>query len=662
MGVLDFGPFLALSAPARVRLEAAGTPVAFGPGEAIVREHEAAEAAYVILSGRVRVRSSAQLRTLAVLAAPAILGELAVLLDEPRMATASAASPVQALRLPAAALRDAIAAEPRFAAELRDFAAWRIASNFLRRDIPFGDLPAGAIAELAALLIPISFADGAEIVRENEREDDAYLLRTGDVYVVRGPAERHVAHLGAGSFLGEIAALTGTGRTAAVRAGGPVTAYRLGGTDGRRVVKRHRAVVARLESAMQARHAPRRVGRVEVTPAPDDPECVVLHEELSGTSLRLARRGLAVYEDLDGTRTLRDIAIREAERNGADEAGVFATVATLQAAGFATAPRITADAPPALLLRLLDLLLAPRLDIAGADRLATWLHQVFGRVFRRVFGRLFGRTGTIAALVLGTAGTVALARAAAVAAPGDLGTLGIGGLLVAFLGLAVAAGGHEAAHAIATKAQGLRVRRASVGLLFFIPVIQVDTSEAWFIARRRRLAVNAAGPLFNLALCGMLGIAATLTSGTAQALAIWFGAASLVTLLVHLSPVLDLDGSYLLEDLANVNALRRKALHFVFADLSRHPRRLRTRLERGLLLYTGAATAYVAGSSLLILGAGPRLVAGILPPSVDLDLRVMAGVGIAVGVAAVLIAPLVGEVRAARRGSSETDLPETDRH
>jgi len=602
----------------------------------------------VILSGRVRILSSAQLRALATLAAPAIVGEMAVLLDEPRMATAFAASPVRALRLPAAALRTAIAAEPRFAAELRDFAAWRIASNFLRRDSPFGDLPSGAIAELAALLTPISFVDGEEIVREGERGDDAYLLRTGDVDVVRGPAERHVAHLGAGSFLGEIAALTGTGRTATVRAGGPVTAYRLGGTDGRRIVKRHRAVVARLDSAMQARHAPRRVGSVEATAAPDDPECVVLHEATSGTSLRLARRGLAVYEDLDGTRTLRDIAIREAERSGADEAGVFATVATLQAAGFASAPRITAEAPPARLLRLLDLLLAPRLDIAGADRLATRLH--------RVFGRLFSRPGTIAALVLGTAGTVALARATAVAAPGDRGTLGIGGLLVAFLGLAVAAVGHEAARAIATKAEGRRVGRASVGLLLFIPVIRVDTSEAWFIARRRRVAVNAAGPLFNFALGGTLGIVATLTSGTAQELAIWFGAANVVSLLVHLSPVLDLDGSYLLEDLANANALRRKALRFVFADLIRHPHRLRTRLERGFVLYTAAAAAYVVAMSLLILTAGPRLVAGILPSSVGPELRAIAGVSIALGVTAVLIGPFVGAVRAALRGPSETGL------
>jgi len=490
--MLDFGPFLALSARSRARLEAAGSSVAFAPGTTIVRESEVAEAAYVVLSGKIRVQSSAQLRTLATLVAPAIVGEIAVVLNEPRIATAVAASPVRALRLPATALRAAIAAEPQFAAELRDFAALRIASNFLRRDSPFGDLPSDAIAELAALLAPVTFADGEMIVREGERGDDAYLLRTGDVDVVQGPAERHVAHLDAGSFIGEISALTGAARTATVRAAGPVTAYRLGGEDVRRIVKRYRAVVARLESAMQSRHAPRRVGRVDVTAAPDDPECVILYEATSGTYLRLARRGLAIYEDLDGTRTLRDIAMREAERSGVDDpATVFATVATLQASGFASAPRITADAPDARVMRLLDLALAPRLEIADADALAARLH--------RVFGTLFSRPGVVAALVLGTVGTIALALTFRQASSADFG---LGGLLVAFLGLALAGAGHEAAHAIATKAEGRRVGRAGIGIMFVSGGVMLGVS---FLT----LAIGGhAAPRWVRAFSGIVGLLA----------------------------------------------------------------------------------------------------------------------------------------------------------
>ncbi|HUQ17188.1 MAG TPA: cyclic nucleotide-binding domain-containing protein, partial [Candidatus Saccharimonadales bacterium] len=168
MGSLDFGPFLALSTPARARLEAAGSAVQFAPGDPILREGEVADAAYVILSGKVRVQTSSQLRTLATLSRPAVVGEMAVITDEPRMADASAGSAVRALRLPAAALRAAIREEPRFADLLRDFADLRVARNFLRRDSPFGDLPSDAISELAGVVTPVSFDAGAVIVREGE--------------------------------------------------------------------------------------------------------------------------------------------------------------------------------------------------------------------------------------------------------------------------------------------------------------------------------------------------------------------------------------------------------------------------------------------------------------------------------------------------------------
>lgn len=637
MGALDFGPFLALSVPARARLESAGRAVQFAAGDPILREGDAADAAFVILSGKVRIQSSAQLRTLATLSGPAVIGEIAVLRDEPRMADAAAASAIRALRLPAPALRAAIAEEPRFADELRDFAALRVASNFLRRDSPFGDLPSDAISELASVLTAVSFDSGAVIVREGEHGDDAYLLRTGNVDVLQGDAERHIAHLGAGSFIGEISALTGSARTATVRAAGPVTAYRIGGDDVRRIVGRYRAVVARLESAMQSRHAPRRVGRVAITQAPDDPECVILYEATSGTYLRLARRGLAIYEDLDGTRRLRDIAIREAERSGTDDpATVFATVATLQAAGFASAPRITADAPDARLIRILDLVLAPRIELASADAAARRLH--------RIFGALFGRTGLIVVLLLGSAGGIALWRSFHQASAADFG---LGGFLVAFLGLAVAGIGHEASHAIATKAAGRRVGRAGVGIMFFTPVMWVDTSDAWFVSRRRRIAVNAAGPLFNFAFGGILGIVAALTTGRVQDLAIWLGAANFVSLVVNLSPLLEFDGYYVLEDLMNVNALRRKALRFVFADLLRHPRGLRTPLERGLTIYTAASAAYVVAMSLLVLSGVPALIEGILPPGVGAELRVAAGTAIAIVMTGLLVSPFIAEIRSA---------------
>ena len=643
MGALDFGPFLSLPEGVRERLAAASVPIAFSPGDTLVREGDPPGDVFALATGRVRIMAGDQHRTLATLAAPALVGEMSVVLDQPRSATIVATAPSAGLRIPKLAIAAVIESEPGFGQELQAFAQLRSASNFLRRDSPFADLPSDAIADLVARLSGARFAPGDVIIKQGERGDDAFLLRSGEVdisHLVEG-GERVVGRMTAGAFIGEVSVLTGATRSATARAVTPVQAFRIGGDDVRGIVRKYRQVIARLESTMQVRHSPRRGAAVRVLPAPDDPVSVILHEPRSGTYLRLSQEGLAIYDDLDGDRSLRDLAMRHAERTGLDDpATVFATVATLQAAGLVTTPRIAGDEPDARVMRLLDLVLAPRLEVKDADRIAA-------RLFR-IFGFAFTRPGVIVSLIVGVVGAIALARTFRLASAADFG---LGGLAVAFVGLALAGLGHEAAHAIATKAEGRRVGRAGFGLMMFTPVIWVDTSDAWFIGRTRRAIVNAAGPLFNFALAGVFGIVAALATGRVQDLAVWLAIANLVSVVFNLSPLLEFDGYYVLSDLTNVNALRRKALRFVFADLLRAPRRPRTRLEMGFLVYSGAAALYVLAMTLLVLSGVPGLVTGIVPAAVGAELRIATGAIVALAMSAMLIGPFVGEITAARKSA-----------
>ncbi len=285
----------------------------------------------------------------------------------------------------------------------------------------------------------------------------------------------------------------------------------------------------------------------------------------------------------------------------------------------------------------MDLILAPRLELAKADGLAGVLH--------RAFGWAFNTGGAAVALILGILGIAALVVVFRQSSPGDFG---LGGLLVAFGGLLLAGIGHEASHAIATKAEGRRVGKAGIGLLWFTPVVYVDTSDAWLIPAQRRVRVNAAGPLFNLALAGIAGLAALALTGRAQDLAIWLAIANLVSVAFNLSPLLEFDGYYVLEDLTNVNALRRKSLQFVFGDLLTRPRRPVTRLERGFLVYAAGAVAYVAVMSVVVLAGVPAIVTGALGGRLAPELLPVVGVGLALVMAAILVTPFVTEVRAAR--------------
>jgi len=402
-------------------------------------------------------------------------------------------------------------------------------------------------------------------------------------------------------------------------------------------VKRHRALLDRVATVMQARHTPRRTGDHRSEPAPDDPTATIVHDPARGVYLRLDAQALAIYRDLDGERTIRDLAMRHFERTGTlDPQAVFSIVALLQASGFATAPIVASDQPQGRLLRLADAVLAPRAEIADADPLAARLHGALRPLFTRPSG--------IAALIVGSAGLLAALPGLRAASPLDFG---VAGIVVAFLGLLAAGIGHEAAHALAAKAEGARLGRAGIGLFWFAPVAYVDTSATWAIPRLARVRVNLAGPLFNFAFAGTCGIAAALTGGAASDLLVWVAITNLVLVVFNLSPLLEFDGYYILADLTDTNALRRKALRYVFREMLDRRRPPSTRRELGSLTYTLAAFLYVVVMSGVVLAGVPGLVRDVLAPIFG-DAASTIGLGLALGLTVLLIAPFLLEALDAR--------------
>lgn len=508
------------------------------------------------------------------------------------------------------------------------------------RASPFAGLPSAEIEELAAKLRPCRAAAGEVLMRQGERGDDALLIRDGEVEVVRDDhgIERTLSRLGPGSLVGEIAVLTGSPRTATVRARTDLDALVVNGDDVRRVVRRHRAVLDRMTSVMQARHAPSRTGPHRIQAAPDDPDAAILEDPERAAYMRLDRHALAIYEDLDGERSLRDLALRHFERTGTlDPHAVFSTVAALQVGGFATAPRVTTDAPDGRVLRTLDAVLAPHAEIGDPDGLVAGL--------LRIARPLFSIPAAIGAVALGTGGLIAAIPVLRAASPGDFG---LGGIVVAFVALLLAGIGHEVAHALAAKAEGARLGRAGIGLFWFTPVVYVDTSATWAIPRWGRIRVNTAGPLFNLALAGALALAARLATGTAQDVLVWLALTNVGLVVFNLSPLLEFDGYYVLADLTDTNALRRKAMRSVFRDLGR-PRRPRSPREAGALAYVIASMAYVLAMAGVAIAGVPNLARTILPAWIDVGTRATIAAGLGVVLAVVLVAPFVMEAFDARR-------------
>ena len=98
-------------------------------------------------------------------------------------------------------------------------------ARLLRADPLLSLLSLSIVEELAAVLEPVTFDDGALLIREGEAGDHYLIVATGAVEVSQGG--RVLRRLGPGNGVGEIALLRDMPRTATVRAVGPVTAYAL---------------------------------------------------------------------------------------------------------------------------------------------------------------------------------------------------------------------------------------------------------------------------------------------------------------------------------------------------------------------------------------------------------------------------------------------------
>ena len=69
---------------------------------------------------------------------------------------------------------------------------------------------------------------------------------------------------------------------------------------------------------------------------------------------------------------------------------------------------------------------------------------------------------------------------------------------------------HETAHGLTMASFGRRIERAGLKLIAIFPYAFVDTSEAWFEPRRRRIAVSAAGPVSDFSIGAVFALCALL--------------------------------------------------------------------------------------------------------------------------------------------------------
>jgi Zn-dependent protease len=281
----------------------------------------------------------------------------------------------------------------------------------------------------------------------------------------------------------------------------------------------------------------------------------VLEDLRSGRFVRMSDVDAEMFGLIDGSRPLAELLREARRRHGSDgPARLTMLLATLGDRGFLTgAPAAAGDAPR-----------TGRLARLAAPRQIAWpgAAALFSAVHRRGGWMLLTRPALAVLAVLAVTGLGAFAYLVA----GRYGTpfvvaskVGIGGI-VFLVGRLTVASVHELAHGLVMASFGRRVREAGVKLVLIFPYVYVDTTEAWFEPRRRRIAVSAAGPVSDLCLGGAFSVGCLAAApGPLRDVLFQLAFGAYVGAFFNLNPMVERDGYHVLVDALREPGLRRRA-------------------------------------------------------------------------------------------------------
>jgi putative peptide zinc metalloprotease protein len=283
----------------------------------------------------------------------------------------------------------------------------------------------------------------------------------------------------------------------------------------------------------------------------------VLKDLADGRFARLADRDVHLLELLDGKHSIGDL-VREAEQRvgPSGPARVARLLADLGARGLLAGSVSSEPEPDEPAGRLARMFRPHR---------RTW--QDAGTFFERLYLRagwlLFTRAGLAAVALTMIAGLAAFVFliAARYGTPFVVAHKVALGALVFFAGRLLVVVAHETAHALTMSSFGRRVGEAGVKLMLVFPYAYVDTSDAWFEPRRRRIAVSAAGPVSDLTLGGAFALACLATPpGPTRDVVFQLAFGAYLGALFNLNPLLERDGYQILVDVLREPGLRPRAL------------------------------------------------------------------------------------------------------
>ncbi|MEA2484704.1 MAG: putative peptide zinc metalloprotease protein [Thermoleophilaceae bacterium] len=370
----------------------------------------------------------------------------------------------------------------------------------------------------------------------------------------------------------------------------------------------------------------------------------ILKDLRGGAFVRLSDADAALVQRIDGQRSLADL-VREAEELGGADGPLRLAGLLAELSDRGLLAGVAADEAPPTRGRGWRRLFVPRQRTwAGAGDFFDRLYRSGGRV-------LLTQPALRALAAVAVSGALAFAYLVA----GRYGTpfvvgkrVGLGGLAFVLGRLALAAV-HEAAHALTMSSFGRRVGTAGIKVVLIFPYAFVDTSDAWFEPRRRRIAVSAAGPVSDFSLGGLFALLALcLPAGTLRDVFFQLALAGYIGGVFNLNPFLPRDGYQIVADLLRQPQLKARANAYFKRRLSGGGRGSESAL---FLRYSEIRVAWLAVAAMFAIAMSLHYrarFAALLPGGLVWGIMVVLWLAFFAPVAIELGRPVVARLRARR--------------
>ncbi len=283
----------------------------------------------------------------------------------------------------------------------------------------------------------------------------------------------------------------------------------------------------------------------------------VLKDHRSGDLLALAAPEAELARLLDGHHDLPELIAEAEARCGPDGLERLARLlAELADHGMLAGVADPREEEPARRPGLLERLMTPRTySLPWLPRFIAWVydHGGYGLVTppALVLMALVALAGFVAFVVLVAGGgstPLVVAR-----------QVGLGAV-VFVLGRLLLVLCHELAHGLCAESFGRPVTQAGLKVALVFPFVFVDTTDAWFEPRRRRIAIALAGPASDLTFGGAFAVACVACgAGVGRDILFQLAFGGYVGALFNLNPLLQRDGYHVLVDALREPGLRKRA-------------------------------------------------------------------------------------------------------